>query len=245
MKNNAATKQFVEGLPSNYAKNLVAHSMGNIVAGSALRQGLTINNYALLQGAVPSICYDESANLRPVTMQRNYAGVPVQLWDKITPCDDVDAGVRSLTYRGQLGGVGGNLINFFQPNDAATGNAWEFNNDQFKPKRLNLGATGYYYDSTQIPAYRLGINFLTEMGRSVASAHEGMAYATISPTKAVGAEGATAGVINANPVDLSSTAFGNQNGFDTEHSAEFNRSIQQLTPFYQTLGEKLGVLQPQ
>jgi pimeloyl-ACP methyl ester carboxylesterase len=239
-----ALKQFMESLPAGYTRNLVAHSMGNIVAGSALRDGLTVNNYALLQGAVPAICYDENANLRPSLEERTYAGISVQLWENITPCDDVDAGMRALTYRGQLSGVSGNLINFFLPNDAATKNAWEFNNDKFKPQTFNLGVSGYYYDPARPPAFRLGISFFFEVGRAVASAHEGMAYATYSPTKVVGAEGTTAGAIDGS-VNLSDASFGGEEGFDEEHSAEFNRNIQVLGTFYQTLGERLGVLQPQ
>ena len=42
---------------------LKAHSMGNIVTGSALHRGLTVDNYILLQAAVPAGCYDTSSGI--------------------------------------------------------------------------------------------------------------------------------------------------------------------------------------
>ena len=60
-------KQFISSLPSGYTKNLVAHSMGNIVVGSALRKGVrSVTNYAMLNAAVPAICYDASGGVPQV-----------------------------------------------------------------------------------------------------------------------------------------------------------------------------------
>jgi esterase/lipase superfamily enzyme len=47
----AALKNFVNGL-SFENKNLAAHSMGNIVTGEALRQGMAVKNYALMQHGI-------------------------------------------------------------------------------------------------------------------------------------------------------------------------------------------------
>ena len=33
--------QFVNNLPTGYTRNVVAHSMGNVVAGSALKKGMS------------------------------------------------------------------------------------------------------------------------------------------------------------------------------------------------------------
>ncbi len=43
--------------------------MGNIVAGSALRDGLQVDNYALLNAAVPAACYDEDEGRIRQTVQ--------------------------------------------------------------------------------------------------------------------------------------------------------------------------------
>jgi hypothetical protein len=51
-------KSKVDSLPFKN-KNLIAHSMGNIVVSEALRQGMSIKNYAMLNAAVPASCYDE------------------------------------------------------------------------------------------------------------------------------------------------------------------------------------------
>ena len=51
--------EFVQQVPSDYTKNIAAHGMGNIVVGSALVAGMTVNNYAMMQAAVPAACYDE------------------------------------------------------------------------------------------------------------------------------------------------------------------------------------------
>ena len=60
------------------------------------------------------------------------------MWDELTPDDDEDPAVRAVAYRGQLKNVGGNLINFFLPEDYATSFAWEINNDQTKPPNAPL-----------------------------------------------------------------------------------------------------------
>jgi len=38
-KSGKSLKQYVNNLPAGYARNVVAHSMGNIVTGSALKGG--------------------------------------------------------------------------------------------------------------------------------------------------------------------------------------------------------------
>ena len=44
----------------------MAHSMGNIVVGSALREKAVINNYALMNAAIPAECYDDRSDLRQI-----------------------------------------------------------------------------------------------------------------------------------------------------------------------------------
>jgi hypothetical protein len=127
-------KNFVNGL-SFENKNLAAHSMGNIVTGEALRQGMAVTNYALMQAAVPAACYDEDEErIRQTTQYVHHAGpLFFTIWDSPTPDNDADSTTRNLAYRGTLKNVGGNLINFYLPQDYATSFAWEINNDQTKP----------------------------------------------------------------------------------------------------------------
>jgi pimeloyl-ACP methyl ester carboxylesterase len=125
----AALKTFVNSLPFEN-KNLVAHSMGNIVTGEALRQGMEVDNYALLHGAVPAASYDGGQHVKQ-TQQYNH--LTFTMWDNETPDDDPDSATRAVAYRGRLENVSGNLINFFLPQDYATSFAWEVNNEQTKP----------------------------------------------------------------------------------------------------------------
>jgi hypothetical protein len=84
--------------------------MGNIVAGSALKKGMQVVNYALLNAAVPAMSYDTDP-----TLYQSGA-----FWKSSTPDGDPDAGTKALGYGGQLQGVSGNLINFFLTRDFAT-----------------------------------------------------------------------------------------------------------------------------
>ncbi len=229
-------KQFVNNLPDGYTRNVVAHSMGNVVACSALKKGMSLTNYALLNGAISAGCFDDRAILD-------------QGWGYTTPFDDDDPTIRNLSHRNQLAGVGGNLVNFFLPADDAL-LWWERNNDTpgglipgsgnrwpllgSKPQRYNLGVTGYYYDKTKPVGERLGINYPAVNGRFIATPHECMSYLAQSPMKAVGAEEDTAGSIDSS-VDM------RPYGFDKVHSAEFEFRLQQTVPFYNRMLEEFDL----
>jgi pimeloyl-ACP methyl ester carboxylesterase len=220
-------KQFVNSLPSGYVRNVTAHSMGNIVAGSALQKGMSMANYALLNAAVPAACYDDSSTLD-------------QGWGYTTPHYDPDAGTQNLSYRYKLNSVSGNLINFYLPDDDAL-EKWELNNYTSgpfslgaKPQRYNGGTTGYYYDPAATAGQRLGITYQTVVGRFVTTPHEAMSYVAQSPTKTVGADGRTAGSIGPK-VDMTGYSFGDV------HSAEWNFTLQDTTSFYNRLLDEFGI----
>jgi len=234
-KSGSSLRQFVNSLPAGYARNIAAHSMGNIVVGSALQQGMTVANYALLQAAVPACCYD----IRPELDQAPRHGLfGRKYWNTPTPDNDPDQATRALAYRGQIRKATGNLINFFLPQDQATARAWEFNNDRFKPCNPG-GSSKYYYDINAPSGRKLGLGFMWTVGRFVRTPHEAMAFVDQSPTKAVGAEERARGMI-ARTFDLSVPFFGSQNGFGDEHNAEFSRNIQELQSFYRTLLNQLN-----
>lgn len=245
-------RTFVNGL-SFEKKNLIAHSMGNIVAGEALRQGMPVNNYALLNAAVPSACYDEDeTRIRQATQYTHSAGpLFFSMWDSQTPDNDADPATRNLAYRGTFKDIGTSttLINFFLPEDQATSFAWEVNNDQTKPP-MNNGqqsnaslVTNFEYDPSGQPAEKLWKFAISALYPSyyITYKPEAMAYACRTWGKAVGAWGTTQGAVNGGAVNMKDTAFGSPRGFDTEHSAEFNRRIQQLQPFYDRLLDELEV----
>ena len=213
-------RQYVASLPSGYSKQIMAHSMGNIVVGSALKKGMVIENYALLNAALSALAYDANAPIH---------------WSYTTPDDDPDAGTRALAYLNQLSTVGGTLINFHLQNDFATTVAWEANNWLFKPQRFNGGVTGYYYDRSASAGQKLGISFATSIGRFVRTADEAMAYVDQSRSKTAGAEPAALGSIDRR-VDMDSSF-----GFGTQHGAEWERPIQLTTPFFNRVLDEFGI----
>lgn len=242
-------------VPKGYTRNLVAHSMGNVVVGDALQQGMTIDNYALLQAAIPAACYDTSTSLPPAstTVTAGLLG-NVHLWDVSTPDDDPDSTTQNLAYRGRLQNVRGNLINFYLPDDYATSYAWALNNVLAKPPVYPIAGTdvedGYLvflfgYDRGAASGHKLFK--LTGSGgpyRYLTDRDEADSYACRTWAKAVGAEGNTAGAVGSS-VNLKSTTYGSPRGFDTDHSAEFDRNIQQLVPFYRELLRQLNIPQNQ
>ena len=232
-----ALKQFVESLPNDYNRNITAHSMGNIVVGSALLAGMALDNYVLMHAAVPAACYDERDILKQAERpsENAYVGVHPIFWEAgASPDDDPVPETQALAYRGRLSGEHGNLVNFYLPNDVATVYAWEFNNDQFKP------ASGYGYSrgapvvlGNQQAIWKL-IGTMIQVPLS--DPYEAMPFACRSWSKCVGAESLTAGAIKDSFNLNSSPLF-----FDTEHSAEFNRNIQVLKPYYDRLIDSMHI----
>ena len=237
---------FINTLPSNYSKNIAAHSMGNIVVGSALLAGVTIQNYALMQAAVPAACYDES---EAIEQKQQYKHLVFTMWDELTPDDDDDPAVRAVAYRGRLKNVSSNLINFFLPEDYATSFAWEINNDQTKPPNAPLAANFRYnrFDLAGAKLYKYNMLLNLEvLDHYLTEPYEAMPFACRTWGKAVGAWGATDGAINLpSSANLQSSAFQLPNqaktGFGEDHSGEFNAQIQVLKPFYDELLRSFGI----
>lgn len=227
-----AIAEFVNCLPSCYARNIVAHSMGNIVVSSALMDGMIVDNYALLNAAVPAMCYDDDNKL--------------YRFSTLTPDGDSDPITKDLGFSCKIdcSGVTRSVINFYLSKDSALtgmldvpviGEAlgWEQNNKFFKPESFNLGATGYGYDPSRASGTKVYIDFAFDFGRRLRSFHESAAYATASRTKAVGSDGRTCGSIN-DKIDMD-TRF----GFCAEHSAQWKWCIQKTSLFYHDLLIKL------
>jgi len=221
-KAGQALVAYINYLLSAYVRDVAAHSLGNVVVGSALQQGLAINNYALLHAAVPAYCYDTTtADLD----QFNYP----------TPDYDTDQATSGLAYRGELSSVPANLINFYDARDAAL-DGWRYNNQIYRPQISSSYFSGYYYYHPDDPATeKLGIVFQASVGRFVRTQHEAMAYVDASRTLTVGAEGRTAGSVSS---DIDTDA---NYGFGLDNSAEWNKGIQTLTPFYNQLLDEFNL----
>jgi len=233
-----------------YTMNVAAHSAGNIIVGEALKQGLAIDNYALMQAAVPASCYDV----------RDQPGLLLQddlvKKEKSSPTPDL---AQDLGYRGYLANVQGNLVNFYNPVDGAletgfdvevvwkgilvpTRLSYHIFQRKYKPFESEVKSDYDYDKERNVPIlHHPKVKPSKEKERDVTNAHESMAFVARSRTKAAGAEGLTGGSIDS-AVNLE-TEFGFGNTRE-EHSAQFNRNIQQkMTKFYRQLGIKLKVLE--
>jgi hypothetical protein len=211
-----ALKTFVAGLPSGYAVDIAAHSMGNLVVGEALKEGMTISHYAMLHAATSACCYSNGSYTFPTT---DTSGI-------LVPDNDPDPGTSGLAYTRWLGGIGSSPKNFYDTADNVVGFDWDANNTGFKPQGTLTGA--YAYQGWQPVGQRLFYNtiiatrYLTDQG-------EVKAYDDHSLTGAIGHIATTSnGSISSSVND---TSFGN------EHSSEWIRNIQDsnLQTFYQTL----------
>ena len=215
----------------DYSINVAAHSMGNIVMMETLKDQLAaghyaIDNYVLMQAAVPAHCYDTSL--------ANYSRF-----------DSPPLAYTPDTYRGYPGSINnalnGSMVNFFNTNDyaLATGTYggaqanWEQNQQSLKPDN----ALGYFYYTDLNGAYFNPSGNPNTPGRLVTDLYELMPFVARPHSKAAGAQPGIAGIINGQEVDLH-TSF----GFDRpseDHSAQFNWNVQRVEPFYVTLLNKL------
>jgi hypothetical protein len=110
---------------------LMAHSMGNVVAGEAMRlaRSQLANTYVAMQGAVPAHCYDAS------TVNRTTFSVPDRYAHYSTD--------SSPTYFNGTAGAG-SYVNFYNTNDYALG--W-WTVDQNNKPDIAI-SPGYHYSSS-------------------------------------------------------------------------------------------------
>ena len=195
--------------------------MGNIVMMETLRLQLaagshSIDNYVLMEAAVPAHCYDTNAPVCP------------GLFTTETPPQTPD------TYRGYPGAIngalrpGGHMFNFFNTNDFALA-AWVGN------QLLNKPQPPWYYMAPNLQPYLFPSTLVTDP-------REVMAFAARPRSYAVGAQPGVDGVILGSEVDLAGTfGFGRE---QSDRSGQFNRPIQQVWNFYFTLLRSFNSDQP-
>jgi pimeloyl-ACP methyl ester carboxylesterase len=242
-------KQFANAIKGQgFSVSLIGHSMGNIVCGSALQKGLGVQNYVLMEAAVPAGCFDSSGG-------NGAGGVNgyQRFWNKEAskPTPDYHHDTTlGLTkgYRGFFDTIGNNVagevVNFHNFDDyaLATGRKfggmleanWEKNEETYKPDDLAGHYAGYEYDAGSRAA-RVATNVWE---RAVTDSYEMKAFVARHRSKAVGAVDASfgnlpGGSIGEN-VNLRSYGFRDQ---DYDHSGQFNRRVQQLHQLYERILE--------
>ncbi|MEY2512496.1 MAG: large repetitive protein [Verrucomicrobiota bacterium] len=246
----AALRQWASRLSDAYTVNLIGHSMGNVVCGEALRQGLGIRNYLLMEAAIPMSCYVADAQRLP-RLESVDSGYP-------TPDYHLNPTTNESTrgYRGYISNVTANLINFYNEADWALASGtseivpglpnaetnWERNQIDYKPDGeipgvIHAGTWRYYYDSGQGSARPVEPRAYVDSVAShdVRDSWEMKAFVARSRTKAVGAfpGGGSLGAAE----DLRGS-FGFRD-IRTDHSGQFTRDIQAVDALYKRIRERI------
>jgi len=197
---------------------LTAHSMGNVVAGEALRlagSSRVVNTYIAMQGAVSAHAYD------PSTVNRTTSSLPDQYahyWTNGAP-----------SYFNGVAGAG-IYVNFFNTNDYAL-NAAHWGLDQDAKPHLGYGyqpsGNFWYYGVT-------GLSYIT------ADRYTIFAYCDPSLSYALGAQAGVGGKFSGNQVELDVPpyGFGNAHKF---HSGEFRSDNAQRWQFWDEVLFQMGL----
>jgi hypothetical protein len=227
-------KHYVENdLPAGYTKNVVAHSMGNMVVTSALyprgsTPGMTCQNVILMQAAVPASCFDAGATTLP------------ELASLESPQTTPDDFANQWGYRGLVAtNINATLYNIYNAKDYALG-WWIWNQQQDKPEDMSRYfhgtaiEVGTRYEWSNYGGGGLGTLYYANgfLHRAVSDAQESMSMIARSRTEAAGRV-ATGGSIQAgNNFDVGENSSTGLSKERPDHSGEFTRPIQQLYPFY-------------
>ncbi len=238
LKYGWALKNYVESaLPSDYAHNVVGHSMGNAVITSALRareavngstiRGMAARNVVFMQAAIPASCFDSGA--------ATLAELAALESPQTTP-----DGVGQKGYRGVIEtGVNATLFNIYNENDYALG-WWVTNQRLMKPEDLlyrgyarkytwTTTGGGQLWDWSSIEAGPVRMRYLEDLSES-------MSFVARSRTAALGRMNVGGSISNnLNISEGTELDFGRDR---PDHSGEFTRRIQQLGPFYRYLFER-------
>jgi hypothetical protein len=167
----AALKSYMHSLPSGYTKSIMAHSMGNVVVGSAFRQGMGgISNYSLLNSAMAAQAYDPTRIDYPTRQ---------------TPDTDSDPTVQTrFGLSSKFSGITAKVTNFYLEDDFAT-KIWGDNQTLNKPQgilaplhRYGYSNSGYTVDGTLHKLAQLDPLVLSVPLRGITMTEEAMAFVT-------------------------------------------------------------------
>jgi hypothetical protein len=220
---------------------LTAHSMGNVVAGEALRlAGNTqvVNTYIAMQGAVSAHAYDSTSANRPGTFSTpdDYASY----WNTGAPYFNGSAGA-------------GTFVNFFNTNDYALHSAtfsWEYNQNH-KPDISITDYPGYHYDVSGLHPN----GFYVQFGSGTNDFHNLnfpddtysiFSYCDQSRSRALGAQTDVAGIFSTSQqVDLSTVWPFDAGSYSAHrwHSAEFRSDNTQRWFFWNQVLVKMKLNQ--
>ena len=223
-----ALKTRLTALNIQYPGNVyvMAHSMGNIATGEALRLAGTplVNTYVAMQGAVPAHAYDQTTTIRtiPYPFNQYMSDYYANYWTNGAPSYFTNA-VGALNY-----------INFFNAGDWAL-NLWQIDQNA-KPDTL----PGYSYSGTNFYLDGVLLGFPT-------NTYQIFAFGDQAPCYAIGAQVNVGGQFRTgliyNQLDLSGSPY----NFSTQHkyhSGQFRSDNMDRAVFWNQLLIQMGLKHP-
>ena len=214
---------------------VTAHSMGNVVAGEALRlagNSEVVNTYIAMQAAVPAHAYDPNTATRSLGAAES--GTPdryAQYYTNGAPC-----------YFNNSAGAGA-YVNFFNVGDFAL-SSWQFDQN-VKPDNSITGYPGYHYDISSLHPTGFYIQFGAGTNDFTNLIFPGDTYSIFSycdeaRSYALGAQANVNGVFNGNQVDLSQNPYGFGNAHKY-HSGEFRSDNTLRWQYWQQVLIQMGL----
>jgi hypothetical protein len=207
---SSALAQFVNGLPYDGSRYLIAHSMGNVISGKALQDGMKVNRYVMCNAAMAAMSYDGTITNLPLSLNN-------------TPDTDSNPVTQALGLKNRFNDLLTTRINYYLPKDEAL-TAWIANHQLLKPD------IRYDYEPNRVIGTKLWYTDLLSFQRDVTKLEEAMGHVVKSRSDAVGAVGyaALGG-------SISSSVGMDGFGFDKEHSAQWNWSLTSSYKFWRKL----------
>ncbi|MES2707736.1 MAG: alpha/beta hydrolase [Verrucomicrobiota bacterium] len=219
----AALKSYVASLPSGYTKNIMAHSMGNVVVGSAFRQGMGgVANYSLLNAAMAAQAYDPAR---------------IDIPSRQTPdTDSVSAVQVNFGLSSKFRGITAKTTNFYLEDDFAT-TIWSVNHTFNKPQGIlapldrayGYSNGGYTVDGTTHKLVQLDPILLVVPLRGVTMTEEAMAFVTKTRSLPAGRTPTNLGMPSGWQIDMDRMVF------EDAHSAEWIWSLQRTLSVWREL----------
>jgi hypothetical protein len=213
-----ALSDFVNGLPNKDRCYLLAHSMGNVVVGSALLKGMQVKRYAMCNSAMAGMAYNGGLE------DEDYA----------TPDTDQDPQTReTFGLANKLSAVATTIVNFNLGGDHALG-VWDLNNQFFKPDHPSVG--DYSYADARPSGQKLLYTRPFHSPRPITSIPEAMGYVTQARSHAGGEY-----LVLGNSVTRSVNMGHGGYEFGTEHSAEWEFTIQKTYAFWRRVATEFNI----
>ena len=224
--------------------------MGNVVCGSALQKGLSVENYLLMEAAIPAGCFDASSGINSYGRFTN-----AEASEPTPDYHQAPNGELTKGYRGFLSSIYSNVaakvVNYHNSDDYALATGykygfeanWEKNEIDYKPDGNLSTDWHYYYDPDTTDVNKRATQTSTFFaGRFVTDSYETKSFVARPRSKAVGAvEGVPGNPSPSGMVDVNLRTTFHFGRDDFDHSGQFNRRIQQVDDLYQSV---LDVVQP-